>query len=74
LSKIGKSLDAGKAEKLVKIYQLCRAQGDNHSNLLKLFVFFSFFQVLQISLLFVLLDKKMIVCCTSVLLILFFAS
>jgi len=29
-SKIRKSLDVEKAEKLVKIYQLCRAEEDNH--------------------------------------------
>jgi len=29
-SKIRKSLDGGKAEKLVKIYQLCRAEEPNH--------------------------------------------
>jgi len=28
--KIRKSLDAEKAEKLVKIYQFCRAEEDNH--------------------------------------------
>ena len=47
-SKIRKSLDAEKAEKLVEIYQLCRAEEDNHKNLLKLFELFFFFQVLQI--------------------------
>jgi len=56
-SKIRKSLDAEKAEKLVKIYRLCRAEEDNHSNLLKLLdLFWYFFQVLYISLLFVLFD------------------
>jgi len=50
-------LDREKAEKLVKIYQLYRAEEDNHLNLLKLFDFlFSFFHVLQILSLFVLFD------------------
>jgi len=49
-SKIRKSLDVKKAEKLVNIYRLCRAEEDNHLNLLKLF------EVIYISLLFVLFD------------------
>jgi len=45
--KSGKSLDAETEEKLVKIYRLCRAEKDNHLNLVKLFdLFFFFFQVL----------------------------
>jgi len=47
-SKIRKSFDAEKAQKLVKIYRLCRAEEDNHWNLLKLFdLFFSFFSSLS---------------------------
>ena len=50
-----KLIDAHKkAEKLVKIYWLCRAEKDNHYKLFNLL----FFQILQISLLFVLFDQK----------------
>jgi len=45
--------------KFVKMYRFARAEEDNQWNLLKLFeLFFSFIQVLQISLLFVLFHYK----------------
>jgi len=58
-SNIRNSLDADNAEKLVKTYCFYRAEEDNHYNLLKTIrIIFFFFQVLQISLLFVLFDWK----------------
>jgi len=48
-----KLVDAHRAETLVKIYWLCRAEKVNHYKLLNYF-----FQILQISLLFVLFDEK----------------
>jgi len=74
-SKIRKSLDVEKAEKLVKIYRLCRAEEDNHYNLLKLFdLFFSFFSS-PLNFVVVCLSEKTITNdCMSILLVLFFTS
>jgi len=52
---IRNSLDIEKAEKFIQIFRFYRAEEDNQQNLIKLLeLFFSFFQVLHISLLFVL--------------------
>jgi len=54
-SNIRNSLDAEKAETFVKIFWFCRAEEDCQWHLLKTVqMFFWFFQVLQISLLFIL--------------------
>jgi len=59
-SKIRKGLDAKKAEKFVKIYQLCRAEEDDHWNLLKLFTLFPFFKSFKIRCcLFCVITKKL---------------
>jgi len=63
-------------KKWLNKYRIYRSEEDKQYNLLKLFeLLFSFFQVLQISLLFVLFhSKKIAVNCTSALLILPFTS
>jgi len=48
-----KLIDARKAEILVKIYWLCRAKNDNHYMITNCLILF---QIVQISLLFVLFD------------------
>jgi len=64
-----------KAEKLVKIHRLCRAEEDKHQILFKLFdLYFTFFEVFKFRCCSFCLIKKIIVNCTSVLLILFFTS
>ena len=72
-SEIRKSLDVEKAEKLFKIYWLCRAEEDNHWIYSNCLIYSSlFFKSLNFVVWFVWLKKIITESCISVLLILFF--